>query len=645
MSWKMAGPYRFFANRTHGMLIKFKVLLNLVQHGGVNASMRHASQIIRRDGISGLLRRIRAMDSANPKGSMYGNDYAEWLEHYAILDHLEPAAVEEHLKRVGNLPLISIVMPVYNPNLVWLQAAIESVQNQVYPHWQLCIADDKSTNPKVREELLRYQTLDKRIKIIFRETNGHISAASNSALELATGEWIALMDQDDVLTPEALYYVFEALQQNPAAGLIYSDEDKIDETGKRFSPYFKSDWNPDLFLSHNMICHLGVYKAGLVKAVGGFRVGTEGSQDYDLALRCIETLTPDQIVHIPRVLYHWRSHADSTAQSGSNKGYALRVGQQVLNEHFQRMGINATSELLDFGMYRTRYKLPDPRPLVSLIIPTRNGLKLLRQCIESIVSKTEYTNYEIVIVDNNSDEEDTLKYLDKISREERIQVIRDTRPFNYSALNNSAAKAIKGEYLGLINNDIEVISGDWLSEMVGLASQHGVGAVGARLWYPDNTLQHGGVILGISGVAGHSHKGLPRNAPGYFGRAQLIHTLSAVTAACLIIRKDIFWEVGGLDEENLKVAFNDVDFCIRVREAGYRNVWTPYAELYHHESASRGLEDTPEKKRRFYSEAKFVQQRWGKILLEDPAYSPNLTLDREDFSLSWPPRVKAGIVK
>ena len=627
------------------MLIKIKVLLSLVQHGGVNASMRHAYRIIQRDGVSGLLRRIRVMDSANPKGSMYGNDYAEWLERYAMLDHLELAAVKEHLKQAGNLPLISIVMPVYNPNLIWLQAAIESIQNQVYPHWQHCIADDKSNNPKVREELLRYQALDKRIKVIFRETNGHISAASNSALELATGEWIALMDQDDVLTPEALYYVFLALQQNPAAGLIYSDEDKIDETGKRFSPYFKSDWNPDLFLSHNMICHLGVYKTGLVKAVGGFRVGTEGSQDYDLALRCIETLTSDQIVHIPRVLYHWRSHPDSTAQSGSNKGYALRVGQQVLNEHFQRMGINATSELLDFGMYRTRYELPDPRPLVSLIIPTRNGLKLLRQCIESIVAKTDYTNYEIIIVDNNSDEEDTLKYLDKISREERIQVIRDTRPFNYSALNNSAAKAVKGEYIGLINNDIEVISGNWLSEMVGLASQLGVGAVGARLWYPDNTLQHGGVILGISGVAGHSHKGLPRNAPGYFGRAQLIQTLSAVTAACLIVRKDIFWEVGGLDEENLKVAFNDVDFCIRVREAGYRNVWTPYAELYHHESASRGLEDTPEKKRRFYSEAKFIQQRWGKILREDPAYSPNLTLDREDFSLSWPPRVKAVIVK
>lgn len=592
-----------------------------------------------------MIRRTREASIASSRGLLFGNDYSEWLHNYGSLNQLEPAQVNALLKGPKQLPQISVVMPVYNPNLTWLREAVQSVRDQVYPNWQLCIADDKSTNPKVREELLKYSALDKRILVTFREANGHISAASNSALELATGEWIALMDQDDVLAPEALYHIFEALERNPTAKLIYSDEDKIDEVGKRFSPYFKSDWNPDLFLSHNMICHLGVYRADMVKQLGGFREGREGSQDYDLALRFIELLKPDQIIHVPRVLYHWRSHADSTAQSGDNKGYALRVGQQVLNEHFQRMGIDATAELLDFGMYRARYKLPDPLPLVSLIIPTRNGLKLLRQCIDSIVEKTEYPNYEIIIIDNNSDDEDTLKYLDAVSDKDRIRVIRDTRPFNYSALNNGAVLEAKGEFVGLINNDIEVISANWLGEMISIASQPGVGAVGARLWYPDDTLQHGGVILGIGGVAGHSHKGLSRGAPGYFGRAQLIQTLSAVTAACLIIRKDIFQEVGGLDEENLKVAFNDVDFCIRVREAGYRNVWTPYAELYHHESASRGEEDTPEKQLRFTSEVNFIQQRWGKVLQEDPAYSPNLTVEREDFSLGWPPRVKANVAE
>lgn len=640
-SWKMTSPYRFLGNRMRNILRKLFFLSKTIQRsGGVKPSMGHALKIIQQEGVHGLAHRIKAADSTNPKGIVSGNDYSEWLDRYAMLDGLAAEEVHAHLERSKKTPLISIVMPVYNPNLEWLEEAIQSVRNQLYPHWQLCIADDKSADPNVRQALLNYQALDERIKVTFRAANGHISAASNSALELATGEWIALMDQDDLLALEALYRVFEAIECNPDAALIYSDEDKIDEAGNRFSPYFKSDWNPDLFLSHNMISHLGVYKSDLVKSLGGFREGREGSQDYDLALRCIEVLKADQILHIPRVLYHWRSHADSTAQSGSNKGYALRVGQQVLNEHFQRVGIKATSELLDFGMYRTRYDLPDALPLVSLIIPTRNGLNLLRQCIDSIVAKTEYTNYEIIVIDNNSDDEDTLKYLDEISREKKIRVIRDTRPFNYSALNNSAVAEARGEFIGLINNDIEVISVNWLSEMVSIASQPGVGAVGARLWYPDDTLQHAGVILGLLGAAGHAHKGLPRGAPGYFGRAQLTQTLSAVTAACLIVRKDIFEQVGGLDEENLKVAFNDVDFCIRVREAGYRNVWTPYAELYHHESASRGLEDTPEKQARFLGEVKFLKERWGKVLQEDPAYSPNLTLDRDDYSLSWPPRIK-----
>jgi GT2 family glycosyltransferase len=388
-----------------------------------------------------------------------------------------------------------------------------------------------------------------------------------------------------------------------------------------------------------MISHTGVYRADLVRKLGGFREGYEGAQEYDLALRCTEQLKPQQIVHIPRVLYHWRSHTGSTGQAGSEKGYALLAGERALNDHFIRVGVSAKAELLDFGMYRVRYDIPQPAPLISLIIPTRNGLKLIKQCIESITTKTSYKNYEILIVDNNSDDAQTLDYFATLVGDSRIRVLRDERPFNYSALNNSAVLHAQGEYVGLINNDIEVITPQWLDEMMSLAAQPGVGAVGARLWYQNDTLQHGGVISGLGGVAGHSHKHLPKGIPGYFFRAQLIQTLSAVSAACLVIKKNIYQEVGGLDETNLKVAFNDVDFCLRVREAGYRNIWTPYADLYHHESATRGYEDTPEKQLRFRNEVLYMRKRWGDTLLNDPAYSPNLTLEREDFSFAWPPRV------
>lgn len=600
MSWRITAPYRSVANRIRRML-------NLVSRAA------HVKSL--------------------------GNDYDKWLRRYGTLTDIRRSEMLQHLGTLGEGQKISIVMPVYNPHIGWLREAIDSVINQIYRNWELCIADDKSTNPEVLSVLAKYQEQDARIKVVFREKNGHISAASNTALDLATGDWIALLDQDDLLSEEALYYLIEAMHNNPHAEIIYSDEDKLDEVGSRFDPYFKCDWNPDLFLSHNMICHLGVYKRELVETVGRFREGYEGSQDYDLALRCIEQLRPDQVVHVPRVLYHWRSHAESTAQAGNNKHYALLAGQRALDDHFRRNKIEATAVLTDFGMYRVKYILPSHFPLASLIIPTRNGFELLKQCVNSIFEKTKYENFEIIIVDNNSDDIRTLNYLSELSKLDRVRIFRDERPFNYSAINNRAVREARGEYVGLINNDIEVIAPEWLSEMVSIASQPGVGAVGARLWYPNDTLQHGGIILGVGGVAGHSHKGLPRGKHGYFSRAQLIQTFSAVTAACLIIKKEIFLEVGGLNEIDLKIAFNDVDFCIRVREAGYRNVWTPYAELYHHESASRGLEDSPEKLARFEREIHYMQDNWESLLRRDPAYSPNLTLDREDFSLAWPPRI------
>ena len=604
-------------------------------------SFGKAYQYIRRLKKAQGFRAVKSfLRSPNADGLNPRFDYADWLKSYNTLSVADVDKMKVKISEQKHQPLISIVMPTYNPNIAWLIEAIESVQAQIYTHWELCIADDYSTNPKVRETLQSMAIRDQRIKLALREQNGHISAASNSALALAQGEWVVLMDHDDVLPIYALYYVAQTINQHPDAQMIYSDEDKIDEQGTRIDPYFKCDWNLDLFYSHNMFSHLGVYRKTLIDRVGGFRIGLEGSQDYDLALRCIEQIDHQHIHHIPRVLYHWRVHAQSTAQSSEAKPYAAIAGQKALNEHFQRTQLNAQCLLLDFGMYRTQYALPERLPLVSLIIPTKNAQKLVKQCVESILGKTTYPNYEIIIVDNASDDEQAVTYFKQLANgHSNIRVIRDDRPFNYSQLNNNAVEHANGELIGLINNDIEVISPDWLSEMVGIALQKDVGAVGAKLYYSNDTVQHAGVVLGIGGVAGHAFKRACRDAFGYFGRAKLISAYSAVTAACLIVRKSIFLEVGGLDEVNLTVAFNDVDFCLKVKQAGYRNVWTPYAEMYHYESISRGAEDTPIKKARFKREIDFMRQRWEGIILNDPAYNPNLALDFEDFSFACPPRV------
>jgi glycosyltransferase involved in cell wall biosynthesis len=635
-------PDAFFVrNVKRARLLHGATLVAIKRNGSVWRAISKAWGVLNREGWEGVRRCVILYHSqATNSVDFDRNDYAEWVRRYDTLTVETRTAMQGRIDALGYKPLISVVMPVYNPPLNLLEDAIRSVQGQLYSNWELCIADDASTDTAVHTLLQRYAYMDSRIKVVFRKRNGHISAASNSALDLVKGEFVALLDNDDLLREHALFWVADAIVTNPDAGLIYSDEDKIDQTGRRYDPYFKPDWNPDLFLSHNMICHLGVYSTDLIRQLGGFREGYEGAQDYDLALRFTEQLSNHQIVHIPRVLYHWRSHPGSTAQAGSEKNYALLAGERALNDHFARTKITAKAELQDYGMYRTRYHIPAPAPLVSLIIPTRNGLDLIKQCVDSIFSKTTYKNYEIIVVDNNSDDPNALAYFASLHEDTRIRIIRDERPFNYSALNNAAVNNARGEYVGLINNDIEVISPEWLEEMMGLAIKPDVGVVGARLWYPNDMLQHGGCITGIGGVAGHSHKHLPRGQFGYFARAQLIQTLSVVTAACLVVKKSIYQEVGGLDETNLKVAFNDVDFCLRVREAGYRNVWTPYAELYHHESATRGSDDTPEKQLRFSDEVLYMKSRWGDALINDPAYNPNLTLDYEDFSYAWPPRVE-----
>jgi len=529
-------------------------------------------------------------------------------------------------------------MPAYNTDAEVLEAAIKSVQAQVYPHWELCVADDASTQPRVREVLERHRQEDPRIKVVYREKNGHISAASNSALELATGRFVALLDHDDELHPLALHYVAKAIVTHPDCELVYTDEDKIGPDGRRQDPYFKCELNYELLLAHNMVSHLGCYRTERVRAIGGFRVGYEGSQDYDLVLRFLEGLDRGKVIHIPRPLYHWRMVEGSTSASTEEKPYAQTAARRAIAEHLARVGLHG--EVLSApeapAMNRVRFAVPQPAPSVTIVIPTRDRADLLGMCLDSIHSRTTYPNVAIVVVDNGSVEPDTLALFDR-AREKGVTVLRDDSEFNFSALNNRAVRTVATDFVCLLNNDIEILTPDWLEEMVGMASRPGVGAVGARLWYPDMTIQHAGVIGGLGGVAGHPFKGHAKGDPGYFGRAVLHQELSAVTAACLLVRRAIYEQVGGLDE-TLQVAFNDIDFCLRVREAGYRNVWTPYAEMIHHESATRGYETTPEKHARFVREIAFMHERWGGVLDADPAYSPNLDLSIDGFGLAWPPR-------
>ena len=568
-------------------------------------------------------------------------NYAAWVRKYDTLGDRERADYKELAAALVNPPLISILMPVYQPRMEWLRKAMESVRTQIYPNWELCIADDASGDPQVRDYLEVVARIDQRIKVCFREKNGHISAATNSALGLATGEFIALLDQDDLLREHALVCVADAIDTNPDAGVIYSDEDKI-EDGRRCDPYFKSDWDPYLMRCHNMICHLGVYRTALVRELGGLREGLEGAQDWDLALRCADRLNEDQIIHIPKVLYHWRIHRKSTAMSDSGaKPYTLSAAQRAIDEHLDRRGINGRAELIpEFSMFRVRYEQPEQKPLASIVIATRDRQDLLQGCIESISAKTDYPNYEIVIVDNGSREPETLKYLEELKSRGGMRVIKDDGGFNFSRLNNLGVRESRGDYVLLLNNDIEVESPGWLSEMVSLAIQEGVGCVGARLWYPTGKLQHGGVILGLGGVAAHAHRGMPRGHYGYFKRACLTHTMSAVTGACLLVRKSLYEEVGGFDEEDLAIGYNDVDFCLKVRAKGCQNLICADADLTHHESASRGEDLSGEKLLRFRNEGAVLRARWSDLLDHDPAYNPNLTDSAEDFGLAFPPRVE-----
>lgn len=560
--------------------------------------------------------------------------YSHWIDQVERPQLLSSEAQADEIAGWEWQPSFSIIMPTYNTDRDMLRACLDSVLAQGYAKWELCIADDASTKPNVRAILDEYARGEPRIKLDYRAKNGHIVAASNSALALATGEFVVLLDHDDTLAPHALFAVAKALQSHPSAQLLYSDEDKLDERGERCTPYFKPDFSPDLLYSQNYFSHLGVYRRELVQAVGGFRPGYEGSQDYDLVLRCIARVADwGDIVHIPQVLYHWRMAAGSTASGHEQKAYANDAARRALQDYFDSRKEPVTVTVSAPGTYRHSWRTPGTAPLVSLIIPTRDGYAMLKTCIDSILTQTSYSQFEILLVDNQSSCADTLAYMDHLASTGKVRVLRYDQPFNYSAINNFAARHARGSILGLINNDVEVISPDWLTEMVGHAVRLDIGCVGAKLYYPNQTIQHAGVICGIGGIAGHSHRHFTRDSTGYFSRLSLIHNLSAVTAAVLLVRKEIFDAVGGLDEAGLPVAFNDVDLCLKVMTAGYRNLWTPFAELYHYESVSRGSDETPEKQQRFLGECEVMQKRWAPLLARDPYYNPNLTRQREDYSL------------
>lgn len=555
--------------------------------------------------------------------------------HWLSVTKPQPAELEQQKKAVfAQQPLFSIVIPAFQTPEKYLTALFDSILAQTYVNWEVCIADGSPKEQGIEDTVQKYAAADPRFQYICLGENKGIAGNTNAAIAMASGDYIVLADHDDTLTPDALYECALAINNHPGCDVLYSDEDKMDRAGCSFSmPHFKPDFNLDLLRSINYICHLFVVKKELQSTVGGFRPEFDGAQDYDFIFRCVEQA--QSVHHIPKVLYHWRSHRDSTANNPQSKLYAFDAGGKAIQAHYERMGIavEKVEKGVEYGVYHTVFVLKE-QPLVSIIVANKDHAADLDTLIASLVERMTYQNWEMIIVENNSTQSETFEFYDKIqAKHANIQVVTWEREFNYSAINNYGASFAKGAYLLLLNNDVKVISPNLMEEMLGYCQRDDVGIVGARLLYDDNTIQHAGVILCLGGVAGHAFTGLHQAENTYFHRAMCAQDYSAVTAACMMTKRTVFDQVGGLNE-SMAVAFNDIDFCMKVREKGYLVVYNPYAQLYHYESKSRGLEDTPEKLERFHNEVKTFAQRWGKVLKEgDPYYNPNLTLRRGDFSL------------
>ncbi len=591
---------------------------------GINAFQKFFIYL-RKEGVSATFNRIR-VKLFHKKDTF---TYERWLKD----NQITKSELEEQRKETFSYePKFSIVVPLYMTKESCLRALIESVANQTYANWELCFADGSGEGSPLEKIIKEYQKRGLDIQYEILAENKGISENTNAAIKMATGDYIVLADHDDIVAENALYECAKAINADKNIDVLYSDEDKIDMAGKKyFDPNFKPDLNMDLLCSMNYICHLFVVKKTIIDKIGMLRSEFDGAQDHDFILRCVEAA--QSVYHIPKVLYHWRCHINSTAANPESKLYAFEAGRKAVEEHYKRIGVPAKVEHSSFyGMFHTKFCWEE-QPLISILIPNKDHIEDLKKCMESIEQKSTYRNFEFVVIENNSTEEETFAYYKEIAKKENVQVVYYKGGFNFSKINNFGAKYAKGEYLLLLNNDTEIITPECLQELLGYCMREDVGIVGAKLCYDDDTIQHAGVVIGFGGMAGHAFIESSRFDTGYMGRIMCAQDYSAVTAACMMTKKSVYNAVGGLTEA-LEVAFNDIDYCLKVRELGKLVVYNPYAELYHYESKSRGMEDTPEKVERFNSEVAKFCERWEDILQKgDPYYNPNLTLDKADFSL------------
>lgn len=567
---------------------------------------------------------IRLCERMEPEEVPYG----PWYEKHRPLE----SELEKQREKVWKeTPVFSIVVPAYRTPVLFLEQMIESVRSQTYPFWELCIANASPDDAQMTEVLLKYTRTDHRIHVKNLDENLGIAENTNEAFSMASGIFVGLLDHDDLLAPQALYRMREMLEKKQV-DVFYTDEDKVTtDLSEYFQPHFKPDYNLDLLRSNNYITHFFVAKTELVRKVGGFRREYDGAQDYDFIFRCVEQA--EEICHIPEILYHWRTHKESTSDNPVSKMYAFEAGKRAIEGNLERCGVQAVvSHTKDLGFYQVEYPVQGS-PLVSVLIPNKDQKESLKKCLDSVFEKTTYSNYEIIIIENNSIESETFEYYRELQKRSNVKVITWKEGFNYSAINNFGEKEASGDYLLFLNNDVEVINPRWMEEMLGNCQRPEVGITGAKLYYPDDTIQHAGTIIGIGGIAGHAFLNMPRSRTGYLHKASIQMDLSAVTAACMMMKRSVFEQLGGF-EEKLTVAFNDVDLCLRTVQAGYLVVYNPKVELYHYESKSRGSEDNDEKVRRFQSEIEFMRTRWITILKEgDPNYNKNLTLSKWNYSL------------
>lgn len=568
---------------------------------------------------------IRLQERMEPEEVPYGPWYESYQPKEAVLD-------KQRSRKWENPVTFSIVVPAYKTPDEFLRQMIDSVQMQTYPHWQLCIANASPEDEQMRKTLQEYTKKDSRIKVKDLAENAGIAENTNQALAMAECDFIGLLDHDDLLAPNALYEVALALEKEPEADVVYTDEDKVSsDLVKHFQPNLKPDFNLDLLRSNNYICHFFLARRTLVEQIGGFRSEYNGAQDYDFIFRCVDGAR--KIIHVPEILYHWRTHAASTADNPASKMYAFEAGQRAIETHLKSRGQEGIVAMKqDLGCYRVIYPVKE-KPLVSILIPNKDEKDSLTLCIKSIREKTTYDNYEIIIVENNSTSTEIFQYYKELEQEGDVRVVTWKGPFNYSAINNFGVTYAKGEFILFMNNDVEVLSEGWIEELVSHCQRSEVGITGTKLYYPDGTIQHAGTVIGIGGIAGHMFVNTPGTWSGYMHKASLQMDYSAVTAACMMMKRSVFEEVGGFEEE-LSVAFNDVDLCLRTCQAGYLVVYNPYVELRHYESKSRGLEDSKEKVRRFQEEIEFMRTRWEDLIKAgDPYYNKNLSLSKWNYSL------------